>query len=471
MKKIICFTFIILWVSTFSIKAQTIPNGGFETWNYAVYYQDPMLYFTSNASAFYDLPQGNVRKSTDSYTGSFSAHLQTVNTNGGPALGVIYFGDFSASGVNGGIPFIGHPDSVSAYFKFNIMPGDTAQSIIALKKNGTVIGWAFGHFTGSNPVYSKFTTPILWSDTAQADTLAVMITSSDFNNPIVGSNLFIDNASFYPSGSPFPNGDFEQWNNIGNDEPDSWNTLNFICNPADLCATKSTDSYEGNYSMKIKSVQMLGGDTLAYITNGQFPTNNTYPIGGMPVSQNPDKISGYYKYFPVGPDTAYAGIFLYRWNTATQQTLCVDSMLVPLLPSNSYAYFESPVSYNEWPLADTLNISFTANNNINNGSYIGLGSTLYIDGLQLTLKPLGLNDINTNDLGTQIYPNPSINIFNIKYSSKILTLDLFDVNGRKLNDVIMEISGSDASIRMENSPKGLYYLRINGVSGEKLMLK
>ena len=35
----------------------------------------------------------------------------------------------------------------------------------------------------------------------------------------------------------------------------------------------------------------------------------------------------------------------------------------------------------------------------------------------------------------------------------------------------MEISGSDASIRMENSPKGLYYLRINGVSGEKLMLK
>ncbi|MEI8202687.1 MAG: T9SS type A sorting domain-containing protein [Bacteroidota bacterium] len=471
MKKILCISIICFLGISFSSKCQTIPNGGFETWNLAVYYQNPVPYLSSNPNTFFDVPLGNVTRSTDSYTGSYAAHLQTVNTNGGLALGAIYFGDFASGGVNGGLPFVGHPDSVSAYFKFDIMPGDTAQTIIALKKNGAIIGLAMGHLTGTHPSYSKYSLPISWSDTAQSDTLAVMISCSNFNNPVLGSQLYIDNASFHQSANPYPNGDFENWNTVGNEEPDSWRTLNSLCNPLDLSVTKSTDSYEGTNSIKIKSVSILGGDTLGYITNGNFPTNNGVPSGGMPVALNPQKVSGYYKYIPVGADTAFAGIFLYRWNSLNQQAQLIDSMLVPLLPTASFAYFEIPISYNGWPLADTLNIAFTANNNINNVSYIGLGSTLYIDALQLTLNPLGINPNIEVNSAFEIYPNPSDDVFYIHHADFIQSVEIFDFNGKRINDFKLDTLGKNASLQLGNHAKGLYYVRINGDAGRKLMLK
>ena len=70
MKKIILSGLLTLTI--FVIKAQVIPNAGFENWDSNAMYENPTGYATSNNFLYPQAGESNVTKQTPAYSGNYS---------------------------------------------------------------------------------------------------------------------------------------------------------------------------------------------------------------------------------------------------------------------------------------------------------------------------------------------------------------------------------------------------------------
>ncbi|MFH0865976.1 MAG: T9SS type A sorting domain-containing protein [Bacteroidota bacterium] len=462
------FTFILLVFSllnAMNVLSQAIPNSSFENWTTTTYYEDPPPYITTNINTYMMLGTGNVTKSTDHISGLYSARLETVQLGTDTMFGGMFIGIPGSGGITGGEAMAVHPDSLSVSAKYNLQPDDTAYVLVLFKKNGLMIGVGAFAFAGTQNTFLEFKTPVTWYQTDSTDTVAAIITSSALDPPqFPGSTLFVDNLNFIGSAAPFPNGGFEIWSTTTSEDPDNWTTMNYASGPSDPSVSKTTDSYDGTYAAKIKNVQMLSGDTMGFLTNGYLGNNG--PQGGMHVLQNPEKITGYYKYSPVGPDTALAGCFVYIQDSTGAQVL-VDSGMIKFPAASSYTYFEIPFVYNDWPIADTLNISFVSGNLQDGGSYVGLGSELYIDMLGLTYYPVSIPETSEMDNSTVVYPNPSAGNFTVTFFSgePEYVFGVFDAKGILIHyKTLKPVNGYYFySFDMNGYAKGMYTVKFTSV--------
>jgi len=470
MKKILLFMILSLPVIP-KLQAQVITNGSFENWTQQVFYEDPVPYITTNLNVFMVNNMGNVIKSTDHHGGNYSAKLETVSTGTDTIFGGLFIGMPGDSGIRGGAPFIAHPDTLKGYTKYNIQPNDTACIMVLLKNNGAIIGSAIRFFYGTQNSFTQFVIPINWISGINSDSIVVILTSSGLDNASMpGSTIYFDDFSFTNSSVLFPNGGFETWNSVSVEDPDNWFTFNFFCNQGNYSATKTTDSYDGTYALKLKSVAIISGDTMGFITNGRFGNNG--PAGGMHVLLNPAHISGYYKYIPVGPDTALAGVFLYRYDAINDSAILLESQMTKLDPTNIYTYFEIPLSYNGWPHVDTINISFTSGNMQDSASYMGLGSILYLDKLEITYNPAGISENILSSDPFLIYPNPSNGNIYISINRKILKLSIYNAAGKLMNSE--DYNSPDGIVHLDLSayPRGVYFIKTDtGKEGKVVVIE
>jgi hypothetical protein len=295
-------------------------------------------------------------------------------------------------------------------------------------------------FYGAQENYTEFSVPVQWlSPIGSPDTMVVLITSSTiFSQPFPGSTLTIDNISFAGATTPFPNGDFENWVTIASEEPDDWFTSNILSlSLGETAVSKTEDSYDGSYAVKIENTPTLFEDTLGIITNGTMGEDN--PIGGMPVDSTPDKLTGYYKYIPAGPDTAIGGMLLYHYNQNTGFSELLEEAIIKLPPTEEYTYFEVGANYYSLPEPDTVNIAFASGNVIGDNNYVGLGSTLYLDALEITYKPnlVGIKD-QPQDMAHRIFPNPTSDKLFLEFQEapkNQLTVKVFNSKGLLVKEV------------------------------------
>ncbi len=454
------FTLILFAMSGFTGFCQQILNGDFENWSIDTLYEEPVSFGTTNLQSFFATGSPNVLKSTDSQNGTFAAHLVTEPGTPNPVTGALFIGTPGQGGINGGIPYSEKPVALQGYCKFNILPNDTANIIVFLKRTGNIMAVAILKPTGTQLSYTQFSTPFIWIDTVSAhfpDTLVALISSSNFNNPVAGSEMYIDNLVLTGVTLPFPNGDFENWITTSYENPDSWTTLNFFgFLSGNISATKTTDHYgAGNYALKFQSITVPNGtgsvDTMGMVTNGRLGNNG--PEGGMKVNNYPKRVSGYYKYIPVGPDTALAGMFLYGNN------IMLDSALIQLVPTNTYTYFEINLGYQGPFIADTLNISFTSSNMADTTNYVGAGSTLYLDQLQIEYFPTSVKQNISENINPEIYPNPATNYVFFKFSSFEGTSPLIitDIKG---STVLNHKIQNNTSIDVSGFENGVYFYKV-----------
>jgi hypothetical protein len=444
--------------------AQTVPNGGFENWTNTFFYHEPNFGITSNLQCFYNLQTGNVQRTNDAFAGNYAAKLITMESDNDTIPGIILIGTPNGSAINGGIPINVRPDSLKCYAKFNIQPNDTASIIVGFRKTGFVdpIGFAQLTFTGVQNSYLEYKALIFWADTFTVpDTLFSIFASSLLNDiPVTpGSELFIDNVGFTGAVGA-PNTDFENWTTVESLEPDNWWTPNFALINQTPCVTQSTDAYSGNYALRIENVLSAGLDTIGFASNGYF-INEDF-AGGMPVLQNPVKVTGYYKYNPVGNDTALVGVFSSKYNASLGYSERLDSSLVKLTATNIYTYFEVPLYYNSWPIADTLNITFASGNFQYDTSLLVPGSVLLVDDIEVIYNPVGFEDVNLI-ASEQVYPNPANNVLYIKMLNDALnqTFKLFDAKGALVFEGNCQYQqGMTASIDISEVPQGLYFYQI-----------
>lgn len=468
--KIVLITFLLLASSNvMRVQSQVITNGSFENWTNTIYYEDPPPYITTNINTYMQLGYGNVTKNTDHVSGLYSARIETVQLGQDTMFGGLFIGLPGQGGIKGGLPMVVHPDSLSVFAKYNIQTNDTAYIMILFKNNTAIVGVGAFAFAGVQNTFTKYKTAITWYLPVNTDTVAAIITSSRLNPPrYPGSVLYVDDLNFIGDTVPYPNNDFETWNTAGAENPDDWTSINFACYPADLSVTKTTDSYDGTYATSIKNVQLLSGDTMGYLTNGRFGSNG--PQGGMQVFQNPEKITGYYKYAPVGPDTALIGCFAYIDDGMGHQ-VPVDSQMIKLPAASSYTYFEIPFSYNGWPYVDTLNISISSGNLQDTLVPVGLGSKLYVDMLDITYQPVSVPETSDADNNISAYPNPAHNNFSVSFFSAApeYSIDLFDAKGTLLHHVSLKPTNGYYfySFDMSGYAKGVYYVKFVSAKKEK----
>lgn len=453
------FFAISLSLTSFS---QAIQNAGFENWNNNVYYSEPDGFSTRNIQAYFLSGQGNTTQSSDAQHASSSLRLETIVSGGDTVAGIATVGMAGPLGLYGGVPYTDMPDSLVAYVKYNVMPGDTAVFGIGFKDNGALVGQAFMQFMGSQNTWLRVSAPAQYG-TLSVDTLVAIISSSSLEiNGVPGSYLMVDNVQLIGASQPFPNQSFENWTDVSVEEPDNWNTLNlFSLLGGPISVTKSTDAHGGNFAARVETID-IDGDTLGFLFNGDLAEDG--PHGGMAVNANPKKLNGFYKYTPTGLDTALAGLVAYSYNSTLDSLIPVDSALVQLTSTAGYTSFEVSLTYNGFPPIDTLGILFSASNALEEGFYQGVGSVLLLDDLSLEYFPASVEEVD-NSLPIAIYPNPVKSVLYLQYGNiqESISLDIYNLLGARITGKRIDTNGigSTISINTTDLPNGIYIYKVS----------
>jgi len=462
--KINLLFFLSFIAGAFTINAQSFNNSSFEVWSTNQFFDDPNGFISTNYQTYIYNANGNVEKISPAFSGNHHIKLTTVAADTDTIPGAIFIGMPNGNILYGGVPFNSRPDSVIGFSRYNLMMGDTASMIVLFKNNTVPVGFARISFFGSQANFTRFSFPVLWVLPQSPDSLSSFIISSNTDYPAIpGSQIELDNIAFVDSNAAvFPNGDFEAWTSIQSLEPDGWNSINFVTLSGTPSVTQSTDAYDGNYSARIETVITPYGDTLGFLTNGEL--GSTLLQGGMPVSQNPMMISGFYKYNPVGPDTGLIGGFTTKYDNVFGTTVRLDSTLFQFETANNWTSFSMNFIYNGFPIVDTLNVSISSSNIENDGNFIGVGSVLLIDKLEVFYNPVGEpQPVVFAKNATGVYWDDSGNLFFRQNSNQLSEgfLYIYDGSGRLVvNQKINE--SSTQSVDFSQWTPGIYSYRFVG---------
>ena len=486
---ILCLIFNIIF--SVSIFGQ-IENAGFENWvEDTINYKFPP--FNSSTGPFSNVTVGfpNVFP-VPGCESDTAVRMETVAAGGDTLGGVLFSGTGLFFGGQSGFPYAGTPDSLSICVRHDILPGDTAAINIAFLSSGSFVNFASINLYG---------TQTAWQDTmidlpfflATPDTVIIIMGSSLGDGvPTPGSWLEVDNLVMVGDTNQIPNHDFETVEVESVEVPEAWSTVDIFTQilggPAST--TKSTDAFEGNFSLRLETIaygDTASLDTIGFITNGTFgddgPSEGQPYTGPMP----PTNLAGFYKYEPVGTDTAGALAIFTRYDTALQKRDTLALSIIKLAPVDTFDYFEIPVDTFTFSLSpDTFMVAFVSSSfndstiMLSNGT-IGIGSALYLDAL-------GFNQVDAIEpealekLELVISPNPAsdqLSLSMVPQPGETYRFELFSLNGQRIPlDIISENKQShliekqwDVSIL----PRGIYLLTVSSeerglLTGQRILI-
>lgn len=385
--------FTISLFAAIAMNAQTVQNGGFEYWNNSS--MDNLLYYPQNSNPQalqMGLPQ-NALKVADPQQGTLAIKLNTVTNGVDTLFGYFINGDPNTG--QGGIPYNQHPITLTGYYKSNVMPGDTAIFIVSFKQAGVVVSFDGFAFTGVHAAYTPFTVTLTIPALATPDSVIVGAASSNafISNGIPGSMLQLDNLTFtgVATQPAMMNGSFENWTTLNTSTPLNWAVA------GDL-VYQTTDVHAGSYAVQMTTFS-YGGPNVSpsYITNGIFPPQSG-PQGGRPYTLTNDTLCGWYKFIPVGIDSATVYV------QTKQNNSTVGGGVLGLPAASTYTFFSLPFSSFTQP--DSLLLVLASGYNGTDVSNVG--SVFKVDDLYLKSSPLGIPVLNWNVFGkVELYPNPS----------------------------------------------------------------
>lgn len=210
--KVALFSFATCITFTSLAQSPAIPNAGFETWIDQGQYEDPENWKSINSETVSFVSTLPVTPTTDAYSGTKAARLETINaliatSPGAMSLGRIVQTSLTDRDIRGGIPCTARPTSFEGYYKFSPVQNDRGYIACVLFKSNPVTGAqdtvGRGVLKPANAVgvYTFFTVDIEYLTAETPDTMNIIVTSSyKFGSPKVGTLLFVDDLKVnYPS--------------------------------------------------------------------------------------------------------------------------------------------------------------------------------------------------------------------------------------------------------------------------------
>lgn len=201
------FLLFALLGATSLANAQSVPNGGFETWTNFTTYEDPQYWSGMNAMSMLGASPTAI-KSTDAHSGNYALKLITsVSDIGGDGEmdtipGMILLGNMDMMSGTGtaGAAFAHRPDSLIGWYKLispNNVPFQLQFSSTkwdAGTQSAETIGVA-NYEGNASSNYVRFSIPITYWGSVNPDSIQVYIANSAEGSG-VGNQLFIDDLSF-----------------------------------------------------------------------------------------------------------------------------------------------------------------------------------------------------------------------------------------------------------------------------------
>lgn len=445
--------FILALLFALGVKSQ-FSNGDFETWN-QISFEMPVGYETSTWSSVILSGVSNVTK-IEGYSGS-AVKMITIPNEANPFAYISNGKDDPSTG-KGGVPYTQKPTQMTFMAKYDVQPNDTAIAVAMFKFNGSIIGVGEKRMTGTNTEWHLETMPLMLF--ANPDSVIIAFSSSNALNGYgiaEGSWLAVDSLAFNTT-NPIPYGNFDTWSTVSTEIPDgAW-----LGEPNILLAAienlpvyeKTADAYEGDWALKftVRQPSMYWDEPIGNFSNGYYDFNSEQTSeGGIAFSSQKGTFEGYYKFIPVGVDTANVYLLFLKNGSPI---FSIDSMLPP---TADYQKFQ--ISFDLPQAPDSVFISFAASlihpATINN--------VLYLDALQF-------NELSVGDVNLQ---QELVKIAVVQNKIKILsadngTISLFDVAGKNVLD--KNIMQGETEVLISSNLKGIYLLKIQ-VNNETIVRK
>jgi hypothetical protein len=254
-----------------------------------------------------------------------------------------------------------------------------------------------------------------------------------------------------------PNGNFEQWEDLGYQNPVSWINPNpFISGTLGmLTVLRSDDAAEGNYSAYLET-----RDTLAYIipglvTLGDFVIdfiNVTASVeGGIPFTDRPKALTGSYKSYPAAGDFCMVSALFFKYNSAKGVRDTIAAATIPFTATvSTWTNFNLPITYTTTEDPDTMNIIVVSSNM----ALPQVGGSMYIDNLVFEYEA-GIGDVEET-VKTSIFPNPAHDQLSFVFEKEISAdLKVFSNDGQLVHSE--RISGLNHQIDLSGMASGTYY--------------
>ncbi len=188
-----------------------------------------------------------------------------------------------------------------------------------------------------------------------------------------------------------PNNDFENW--TGNN-PDEWDTSNKEIMGTQFTAVEplDTDVYSGDFAAGLTTVTenityygefpLAGVITLGDIIIDEIQMSATIE-GGIPFTDRPDLLKGYYKTSPGVNDSASIMIGLSKWNTSTLERDTIGEGYIYFTEEvNTWTEFEVPIEWTSTEDPDSMNIIVSSSCLIDINTFVE-GSFIAVDSLWL----------------------------------------------------------------------------------------
>ncbi len=203
----------LVFFSFFSnIFSQTLPNNDFQTWISETNYENPEYWSTANPfTAGSPIFTTTVTKSTDAYSGDYSAFLETKDILGGTfqVPGLITLADLTIDFLNvnfsisGGLALQENVIKLTGMYKYDGANGDSATALIynfAHNDEEIIDTIGFGlTYLHDTSQWAPFTVDMNYLNTNTPDTFNVLILSSAFDMEhyqfMTGSRLYIDSLA------------------------------------------------------------------------------------------------------------------------------------------------------------------------------------------------------------------------------------------------------------------------------------
>jgi hypothetical protein len=400
-----------LFLDSISFKGWTTQpyalNGDFERWTQHIT-PFPQDWNLSGTEQEYDW------RTQDKYEGNYAVKLITYlgkDENEKPAENprVLYLGnlDKSTNQWSGGMHLSSTLDSLSFWYKYlPNKPNDNA-SLMLLYLNNNTLFTANSITIPASATYREMKVSLQMPNMTKgtACELVMMFNSSqllDTTFTHIGSTLFLDHLTLLQfkgkidtiQEGPNPvleNEGFELWDNHSYDIPTGYPyTSNLIRQDGSFPynVTKVSLAQHGSYALRLETDNLTGNANFGFIIN-QIPRAESPYLwtGGIPISERPIGMQGYYMFHSVGLDSAMLMVHFMK------NGLQLGLFFLHLQPAMyNWTYFNKPFSPALTETPDSMILTIASGSNL--GGLCPPGSVLMIDNISLTgvtTQPAGMN--------------------------------------------------------------------------------
>lgn len=262
---------------------------------------------------------------------------------------------------------------------------------------------------------------------------------------------------FQQTFAQLPNGNFENWKQIGNyQDPEGWATTNqFVPFGTVFPVSRSADhgpNSSGAYSIKIQSDKSVGAYGITMTTTGDIMEG---PKPTFAIQGHPTTVSFSYKYLPKLQDSMYVAVLLYKNGAIVSGTEFRSGELIQ-------SWKDMTLNLDDYTSADSGAVILSAyqGDGPPPGNQPKGNSVLYIDDLRFT----GFSSVSAiTKKGLEIYPNPVKNELKIKSEIRVSKVFVYNSSGSLV--MSKELKGAE-SLDVRELKSGTYFVRINDENSE-----